>query len=132
MKTLGITFILATFVGMAVFGVEMGMIPDENGNMSGCPFATEQTSVCPMNTIEHIAQWQQAFLGMPIRANLLALAIIALLAVVIIPLVKPFFQLKKLTMLAARLLAYHKDNLVKVFDPLLVAFSDGILNPKIY
>ncbi len=65
------------------------------------------------------------------KTNLLALAIV-LLAVVVIPFVKPFSQFEKLTELAARLFAYHKAHFVKVFDPLLHAFSDGILNPKIY
>lgn len=125
-----ILFTFISFVFMSVLGIGMGM-EMKDGQMSSCPFTAGQQTMCQMNITDHIAQWQQAFLGIPTKGNTIALAIL-LFAVVFIAFVKPFFQLEKLTELAARLFAHHKANLAKVFDPLLVAFSDGILNPKIY
>lgn len=84
-----------------------------------------------MSITEHISQWQQAFFGIPTKMGLLALAVI-LLTIIIISFAKPVFRLEQLTEFAARLVVYHKAHLVKMFDPLLLAFSDGILNPKIY
>lgn len=125
-----IIFVLASFALASVLGAGMSMgITD--GKMSDCPFMANQTALCQMSATEHISQWQQTFLGIPTKTGLLALVAI-LLAAVIIPFAKPFSQFEKLTELAARLFAYHKARLVKVFEPLLLAFSDGILNPKIY
>ena len=121
---------LASFAFASLLGMHMSMEMTD-GQMSGCPFMAGQTTMCQMSATEHIAQWQRAFLGVPTKGNLLALAIV-LFATVLVPFTKPFSQLEKLTKLASRLFAYHKTSLVKVFDPLLLAFSDGILNPKIY
>ncbi len=121
---------LISFAFMSLFGMSMGM-EAKDGQMSSCPFMAEQEVMCQMNIMEHITQWQKAFLGVPNKTNFLALALI-LAAAVLVTFGKSLFQPKKLTELAARLLAYHKEHLVRVFDPLLIAFSDGILNPKIY
>ena len=125
-----IFFTLTSFIFMSILGIGVGM-EMKDGQMSSCPFTAGQEAMCQMNITEHIAQWQQAFLGIPTKGDFLALAVL-LFAVALIPFAKQFFQLKKLTESAARLFAYHKANLAKVFDPLLTAFSDGILNPKIY
>jgi hypothetical protein len=125
-----IIFVLASFAFMSLFGISMGM-EARDGQMSSCPFMASEASLCQMSVTEHISQWQQAFLGIPSKTNFLALALI-LAAAVLVTFAKSLFQPKKLTELAARLFAYRKKNLVRVFDPLLIAFSDGILNPRIY
>ena len=88
-------------------------------------------SLCQMSATEHISQWQQTFLGVPNKTNFLALALL-LAAAVLLTFAKSLFQPKKLTELAAQLFAHHKEHVVKVFDPLLLSFSDGILKPRIY
>lgn len=125
-----ILFTLISFVFISILGIGVG-IEMKDGHMSSCPFTAGQEAMCRMNITEHIAQWQQAFLGIPTKGDFLILAVL-LLAVALVPFAKQFSQLEKLTESAARLFACHKTNLVKVFDPLLIAFSDGILNPKIY
>ena len=125
-----IVFVLVSFAFASILGVGMSM-EIEGGQMSGCPFMANQATLCQMSATEHIAQWQQAFLGIPTKTGLFALVVI-LLAAVIIPFAKPFSQVEKLTELAARLFVYQRTHFVKIFDPLLIAFSDGILNPKIY
>lgn len=123
-------FILASFAFMSILGVGMSM-ETKDGQMSGCPFMAGQAAMCQMSVTEHVTQWQQAFLGIPAKANFLAL-VVALLIMALASFIESFSRLKKLTASTARFLAYHKVNCGKVFDPLLVAFSDGILNPKIY
>ena len=125
-----IIFMLASFAFVSLFGMSMG-VEAKDEQMSPCPFMANEVSICQMSVTEHISRWQQVFLGVPSKTNFLALALI-LAAVVLVTFAKYLFQTKKLTELAARLFAYHKEHLVRVFDPLLIAFSDGILNPKIY
>lgn len=125
-----ILFTFISFIFVSILGVGMSMKMTD-GQMSSCPFTTGQTAMCQMSATEHIAKWHQTFLGIPTKTNLLALAML-FLAIVSIPFVKPLSQFEKLTELAARLFAYHKAHFVKIFDPLLLAFSDGILNSKIY
>lgn len=125
-----VLFVLASFAFVNVLGMGMGM-EIMGGQMSSCPLMAGQAAMCQMDITEHIAKWQHAFLGIPTKANVLAFALV-LFAVVIIPPIRSFFQFEKLFAFTARLFVYHKAYLVKVFDPLLQAFSDGILNPKIY
>ena len=54
-----------------------------------------------------------------------------LLSMIIVPFAKPFSQIKQ-TEVVARFVFYLRDIANKILDPLLLAFSDGILNPKIY
>lgn len=115
---------------MSILGIGMGMEMTD-GQMSSCPFTAGQETICQMDITEHIAQWQQAFVGIPAKGDTLALAVL-LFVVALIPFVKLHLQLEKLTELAARLFIYYKTQFVKIFDPLLIAFSDGILNPRIY
>ena len=83
-----------------------------------------------MNATEHIGQWQQAFLGVLAKNNVLPFALL-FLVFAIVPFAKLFSQIKQ-TELAARLISYCKTAATKILNPLLLAFSDGILNPKIY
>ena len=117
-------FVLMSFVFMSVLG--MGTA---DGEMASCPFMAHQAAMCQMNVAEHIAKWQEAVTGIPIK--LLVFATILLTLAFAGP-IKLRAQSKELPAFSARLLAYHKINLGKVFDPLLVAFSSGILKPKIY
>ena len=117
-------FVLMSFVFMSVLG--MGMA---DGEMASCPFMAHQAAMCQMNVAEHIAKWQEAVTGIPIK--LLVFATILLTLAFVGP-IKLRAQPKELPAFSARLLAYHKINLGKVFDPLLIAFVSGILKPKIY
>ncbi|MBI2100201.1 MAG: hypothetical protein HYT48_02585 [Candidatus Vogelbacteria bacterium] len=125
-----IFFTLVSFVVISILGMGMSM-ETKDGQMSSCPFVASQTTMCQMSVTEHIAKWQQAFLGIPTKTNFLVLAV-ALLIATLVSFIKPFSQLKELTTSTTRFLTYHRANFAKIFDPLLLAFSDGILNPRIY
>jgi len=124
-----ILFVLASFAFMSLFGMSVGM-EERNGQMSSCPFMANGASLCQMNVTEHIVQWQQALLGIPTKGSFLALGLL-LPFLVIIPFAKPFSQIKAIEQ-TTHISFYHRDTFAKVFDPFLIAFSDGILNPKIY
>lgn len=124
-----IIFVLASFAFVNILGMGMSM-ETKDGQMSGCPFMAGQATMCQMSVTEHIAKWQQAFLGILTKGNFLAL-VLFLLFLVVIPFTKLFFQIKA-TKQTAHVSSYRRNTFAKVFDPLLVAFSDGILNPRIY
>src|SRR3989344_1423559 len=90
-----IFFTLTSFIFMSILGIGVGM-EMKDGEMSSCPFTAGQEAMCQMSITEHIAQWQQAFLGIPTRGDFLAFAVL-LFAVALIPFAKQFFQLEKLT-----------------------------------
>ena len=123
-------FALASFAFMSIFGMSMGM-ETKDGQMSSCPFMTGEDSMCQMNVTEHISRWQQIFLGIPSKTNFLA-PVLLLMTAFLIAFAKSLFRPEKLTELAASLFAHQRELLVEVFDPLIIAFSDGILHPKIY
>ena len=81
-----------------------------------------------MSVMEHITKWRAASLALPERNPLVILGL--LLAIILIPLIK-FPKTESITESTARL-GYQVAGACKVFDPLLIAFSDGILNPTIY
>jgi len=124
-----IPFVFASFVFMSLFGVGIG-IEMKDGQMISCPFMVNQASICQMSIIDHIGKWQQAFLGVLEKSNNLILSLL-LLAFAIVPFAKPFSQIKQ-TKVVACFVFYLRDIANKIFDPLLLAFSDSILNPKIY
>lgn len=122
--------VLASFVWIAIFGVGMSMNAEEEGNMSGCPFAAGEASLCPMGVAEHIATWQQTITVIPKSYRSIILVLFAVLAISVFS--KLLHQPKILpTKLSTQ--SYRRRELeLKAFSPLLAAFSDGILNPKIY
>jgi hypothetical protein len=122
-------FVLASFAFASILGIGMSMEMKDD-QMSSCPFMISQATLCQMSVTEHIAKWQQSLLGIPTKTNFLVLVVV-LLAVVIISFIK-LSQLKALKERAARLFAYQKTYFLEIFDPLLLAFSNGIINPKIY
>lgn len=123
-------FVLISFVFVSILGMGMSMRTTD-GQMSSCPFTAGQTAMCQMGIMEHIARWHGAFTGIPTQTKLAVLAL-ALLAVALIPFAKPFSELRNLPALTVRMRAYQRTRFAKIFNPLLLAFSDGILNPKIY
>ncbi|MBI2426364.1 MAG: hypothetical protein HYV34_00820 [Candidatus Kerfeldbacteria bacterium] len=91
-----------------------------------CPLMQDQSTMCPMNVAEHIAQWQQLF-SAPVNTKdlLTLLASVFVLSIVLVrePNVESPPQQR-----AFRL----RNRLSILFDPLRVALSRGILRPLFY
>jgi len=127
-RILAITGVL-TLMFVAVLGVGMGMNMRSNGSMAGCLFMNHPGALCPMNALEHVARWQKIFSAIPalrlLYISLFALQLLYILSSSLLTNFKP--DLKR------TLHALVKDNkLLIFFDYLILAFSRGILNPKIY
>lgn len=120
---LGIFIFTSTF-SLAVHSSSMEM--DQDGNMLGC-FLMGETAMCQINAFEHLSLWQNTFTTtLSISASaalLLALAwfIVSHRARYRVPaqvLTQPFSS-------------FHEPEIALV-DYLRLAFSQGILHPKIY
>lgn len=126
-------FGLFAFVTLSVFGLGhmSGMEANKDGNMEGCIF-TGKTMLCKMGIVEHISLWQGMFTAMPQEGLLFMALLILLVAVIFVTkniLAPP--RLSNGEILTKRLyLKEHPD--LPLFNPLKEAFSQGILNPKIY
>lgn len=133
-KFIKITFALIafSFLWFGTFGLMYHM--DEmkrDSQMGGCLF-DGQSEICTMNFSEHISSWQSAFTTLPpsnILLNLLALAIFSVFVAVFWR--NPLFEF--FDRIASRFKLYIKQHpQINFFDSLREAFSQGILNPKIY
>ena len=129
-----LVFGLIAFLSVAFFGasLSMGMGMKDDGTMGGCLF-TGMEEICTMKFDEHLAQWQSMFTTTaPQKA--LAFALLLLLAVVFVAVA--IFKRNLLLLFSHhatrwRLYIRHNPEL-SLFNPLREAFSQGILNPKIY
>lgn len=128
-------FVLIALLTVAFFGMSqsmMGMDKRVDGTMSGCMFSG-QAEICTMTFSEHLAHWQGMFTTTaPQKA--LAFVLLILLAMVfaaVVILKRNLFLL--FNYYATRWWLYIKNNShLLLFNPLREAFSQGILNPKIF
>lgn len=119
------------FMLSVTFGMMIGMQTNEHGMMSNCPFMSEQASVCPMSAMDHIAKWQNLFMAVVLKSTMLSSFVFLLWAVVIFSCVRiyaksifsPFAQSPPVT---------HHEQELTLHDYLVIAFSQGILNSRLY
>ena len=127
-------FALVAFLSVAFFGVSqsMGMEMRDDGTMGGCLF-TGMEEICKMTFTEHLNQWQSMFTT-TVTKNVFSGVLLLLLAVVFVAVA--IFKRNLLLLFSYyttrwRLYIRHNPEL-SLFNPLREAFSQGILNPKIY
>ena len=116
--------LLATaFAFTILFFLNTGMDMYKNADTSGCVF--DQSVTCLTNHQEHINYWQSIFTPtQPISKNLSILLIIGAAALFR----NNYFKTKRLFLKIHR----RRNIITKLFNYILQALSDGILNPKIY
>ncbi|PIR40253.1 MAG: hypothetical protein COV33_00670 [Candidatus Zambryskibacteria bacterium CG10_big_fil_rev_8_21_14_0_10_34_34] len=132
-KFIKITFALIafSFLWFGTFGLMYHMSEmKQDTQMSGCLF--DQTEVCGMSISEHISSWKSAFTTLPQNISLLSLLVLALLSILIVAFWRDsLFEFYD--HIASRLKLYIKQHpQTNFFNFLREAFSQGILNPKIY
>lgn len=133
-KFIKITFALiaVSFVWFGTFGLLYHMDEmKQDGQMEGCLF-DGQSEICTMNFSEHLSSWQSVFTSLPPNTVLLSLLALAMFSVLITAFWRDslfeFFD-----RIASRSKLYIKQHpQINFFDSLREAFSQGILNPKIY
>ena len=110
----------------------MGMKKQSDGKMGSCLFS-DKAGICTMTFTEH-SSYLQSLLTTTAPQKALDFALLILLAVVwatVILFKRNFFLLSSYYTTRWRL--YIKQNPhLSLFNPLREAFSQGILNPKIY
>lgn len=122
---------VGVFLFAATFSMTFGMQIDERGAMSGCPFMAEQASVCPMGVFEHIAKWQQLFTATFSQSDVFA-SLIFLLSIFVF-----FVVFARAPNIAPFVLAFSPPILknkpeTKLYNHLVIIFSQGILNSRLY
>ena len=111
------------------FQLESGMLSINKSEIN-CPFSTHSEAMCQMNPMGHIQEWQSMFTMIPTQNILLLLFTLFILLVVS----KLKFWNRFSTQEPPLLVLVSQFSLVnlKILDPLKIAFSRGILNPKTF
>ncbi|OGI74912.1 hypothetical protein A3D36_01275 [Candidatus Nomurabacteria bacterium RIFCSPHIGHO2_02_FULL_36_29] len=127
--TVVLAFSAVLLFGFSGFGM-MGM--DMNSPMVNCPFGGHSMSICKMNPMEHIQEWQSMFTTLPAKDALSSLLsiLLALLALFGLRFFKKF-SLHDQPWPEVYISPFYLRKR-QIFDPLKEAFSSGILNPKIF
>lgn len=113
--------------GLSQFSMDMSTMDGK----ANCPFSGHSMSICKMNPMKHIQEWQSMFTTLPAKDALSILsALLSLLVLLALRFLNTFSLFKK-----SRLEQYVNPfyiNDIPIFNPLQEAFSRGILNPKIF
>lgn len=119
------TGIVCAYFTIALFGVRVFVLPPEDGGMMSCPLTGSAGSLCTAGIFDKINHWNTLF------------------ATIIAPLVV-FFALFSLSQWRSRkileLSTEHKQKIrlvqnspnIRLFEPFVRLFSDGILNRRVY
>lgn len=130
-------FTLIAFLSVVFFGMSktmMGMEKRNDGTMRGCLFSGK-AEICTMTFSEHLSYLQNRFtitITAPQKALILALLVLLAVGFVAVAILKRNLSLLFIYY-ATRWRLYIKQNPhLSLFNPLIEAFSQGILNSKIY
>ncbi len=122
--------VLLTFVFISLFGMNLTMTMHKDGKMSNCPFMmNNSSSLCQMSVTEHMQKWQEMFAAIVSQASSFLLIYLVLFISFAYTLTQ-FTLAPPLTQIFQRYSKEHPD--IRAFNPLLLAFSNGILHPKLY
>ncbi len=111
--------------GISCFGLGM----DTNILIVNCPLGSHSMSICKMNPMEHIQEWQSMFTTLPAKDILTLLSL--LLALFALLKLRQVFSVPKIPKVDSYInLFYIRRPPISNF--LQEAFSSGILNPKIF
>lgn len=122
--------LLFVFIFVPQFGMNLTMSMDKDGKMANCSLTSNSSNFCQMGITQHIAKWQQMFQARPFTNISLLFLLGAFFTATVFYMGKHFSLAPPL---ASKLNYYQKEHPdSNLFDKLLLAFSDGILHPKIY
>lgn len=127
-----IVFGIATFLFVGFMGLNSMGTMGSMGQAARCPFSDHSMSICKMNPLEHIQEWQSMFTMVPSKDALSSLlsVLLALLVLLGLKFLRKFSIHDKPRLETYTTPFYLRSNLI--FNPLQEAFSNGILNPKIF
>lgn len=130
-----IRFLIALSVIAVLFFATSSLVLglETNSPTANCLFGGHSMSICNMNPIEHIAEWQSVFTTTLQVQRIAFLAIFALSVFVAFSTRGSWnkFLIHNAPLLSSRLRSRLRDSF-QTLDPLREAFSGGILHPKIF
>ena len=131
-KLVGVV-IVAVFALVVLFALNMDMRMDVHNSMSDCRFMNSGSTICQMSFAEHLSHWQQTFIATapPHNAPLLGLTVL-FAGIALSSLFLNFQKYALESHTVQRRLWGERNSLSKLFDPIVQALSEGILNPRIY
>ncbi len=104
-----------------------GMDMQSGKAMGNCPFMPGMTALCNMSPLEHVAAWQSMFTTTAAESALTLILLLIFAAIVFV------YSLRRELYPEPRApLLYRKLAVVLCRSPLQEAFSNGILNPKVF
>lgn len=115
-------FLFMSFLGLS------HMFMDRKGEMMNCPFMNEAI-LCQMTPFQHLTAWQSMFTQVSIKEIFNPFALV-LLSLLLANLFKSFWYKHKFPLLQN--LNFEPIAVLIIPNLLEVAFSDGILNTKVY
>lgn len=116
-------------IWILVFGLyQFGLNMNAGGRLVTCPFSGHSMSICKMNPMEHLQEWQNMFVADPNLGILLLSLVFSLLLI--------FFLYTKYHKRPDSSVFYKKSHFnfhtKPIFNILQESFSNGILNPKTF
>lgn len=128
MKHIFALSLVLLFGSVSLFGIISMLGHDgEHGGMMTCPLMGDIASICPMGGVGHIAAWQSVFAAMTPQSAL-AFLLIALGIAVFASAIALRDHAPPLRAFAFR----SADGIPPAPDHLFLAFSNGILHPRLY
>lgn len=123
--------LILCFGALAVLGLGLGMEHNPDGGMKDCVFMVDDgmSVVCTMSVAEHLMSWQQ-FLLMSPQNNLNSLLGTIAVGILMPALLLCTSHQKQET--PSFKLQRWRARIMKLFDYLLQAFSQGLLRSKVY
>ncbi len=113
--------LLSAFIVFAIWGLGFGVQFSDHGHMSRCPFMGEGGNMCGMNVAEHISLWEQ------IVTAVIELGVFCLMLLVV------FLGGFDLSVFKNECLGNNLEEFVyKIFSPLRLALSRGVIHPKVF
>ena len=124
-----VTFFVMSATMIPHMGMSMAMGGDGTMQMTPCSMPG-MTTLCTMNPLTHITEWQEMFVALPLNIFAFAFLLFGIsVAVVFSWTWQEHFSLK--IQRGSRLLVRRNEQ-PDVSSPLQELFSNGILNPKLF
>lgn len=122
--------LLGVLLLVGTLGISIVMAQDHTGAMTSCPLMNGLDTMCPMGAMEHLQQWRNLFTATTTDTTLLGMIMLLV-----------FVGLGAMWLKKAQLLYEHAIHTtlhelqkpeLRLGNHLILAFSHGILNPKIF
>jgi len=118
-------FISTAFATTSIFFLKF----ETNPVAVNCPFSGHSMSICKMNPMEHVQEWQNMFTSLPVKLSFSILFILFLF--IAIKGAVPWYRFSFLNIKYQYTKYLFKTNFY-IPNPIKEAYSGGILNPKLF